>query len=81
MYGKFFEQLRKVKIIFKTAMVCKKIKNACSINDTVGKSFSTKQVLPSCSSSHIAFRPRHNLPAPCGPYESFCYLDKEVGAE
>jgi hypothetical protein len=31
---KIFKQLRKVKIICKTAMVCKKIKNACGINDT-----------------------------------------------
>jgi hypothetical protein len=29
MQKKFFEQLRKVKIIRKTAMECKKIKNAC----------------------------------------------------
>jgi hypothetical protein len=32
---KIYEQLRKVKIICKTVMVCKKIKNACGVNDTV----------------------------------------------
>jgi hypothetical protein len=31
---KCFEQLQKVKIICKTAMVCKKIKNVCGVNDT-----------------------------------------------
>jgi hypothetical protein len=34
MHNKIFEQLRKVKIICKTAMFCKKIKNACSVIDT-----------------------------------------------
>jgi hypothetical protein len=34
MHKQFFEQLRKVKIICKTAMVCNKIKNACGVNDT-----------------------------------------------
>jgi hypothetical protein len=31
MHNKIFEQLRKVKIICKTAMVCQKIKNACGV--------------------------------------------------
>jgi hypothetical protein len=30
----FFEQLRKVKIICKTVMVCKKMINACGVSDT-----------------------------------------------
>jgi hypothetical protein len=30
----FLKQLQKVKIICKTAMLCKKIKNACGVNDT-----------------------------------------------
>jgi hypothetical protein len=34
MHKKILEQLRKVKSICKTAMVCKKIKNACGVNDT-----------------------------------------------
>jgi hypothetical protein len=34
MHNKFFVQLQKVKIICKTAMVCKKIKNACGVIDT-----------------------------------------------
>jgi hypothetical protein len=34
MHKIFLEQLRKVKIMCKTAMVYKKIKNACSVNDT-----------------------------------------------
>jgi hypothetical protein len=34
MHKKFFEQLRKVKIIGKTAMMYKKMKNACVVNDT-----------------------------------------------
>jgi hypothetical protein len=37
MQKKFFGQLQKVKIICKTAMVCKKIKNACGVIDTASK--------------------------------------------
>jgi hypothetical protein len=34
MHKNLFEQLQKGKIICKTAMVCKKIKNTCGVNDT-----------------------------------------------
>jgi hypothetical protein len=34
MHSKIFEQLQKSKIICKTAMLCKKIKNTCNVIDT-----------------------------------------------
>jgi hypothetical protein len=40
MHQRIFEQLRKVKITCKTAMLCKRIKNACGVIDTACTIFS-----------------------------------------
>jgi hypothetical protein len=41
MGNKIFKQLLKVKIICKTAMVCKKIKYACGVNDNDNAKYDT----------------------------------------
>jgi hypothetical protein len=53
MHKKIVEQLQKVKIICKTAMLCKKINNACGVND------------PACTVHAVSLTPHAKYDTAC----------------
>jgi hypothetical protein len=61
-WHRMHKKLRKLKIIRKTAMVCKKIKNACSVNDTA-------------STVHVCLRCHwHRMHGACGINDIACKI-------